>query len=501
MLPAIEKLVKNLKPKYDDDVIDRLNYAYTSAFFVLLILVIGTKQYVGEPLQCWMSPEFKGSWEKYIENYCFVENTYYVSFDDDRLPQENQREDVELLYYQWVPVLLIVQLLLFLTPKTFWGAVSWKTGLSVKALIGNLSHADRQKKILTSKKNDEHSEARTIARQMREVIKFNSRRQDKFLYIFPTGSRNNYFTFVYLFYKLLNVLNTGFQLWMMNKFLNTNYWFWGAGVLEDLLMGRDWKSSGTFPRVTYCDFMRRDDTSGRPMNFTVQCVLMINMFNEKLYIILWFWLAILTALNIVNLFYWLFITLVKPINNYYIQAQLNFAEENYKEDEIPSFIKYWISMDGLTALRLISANCGDLTSSDIVASMFHQYKDEKLKHPEQFEKKKKNNNDKPRKSFANLPPPKKGGNILENVSYSNNSGPQKVHPAPPSSAQQIPHAPVEESEPTKVKNVGSSAPKGYPPASSGSAFYPGLPDDDDFTINPFPQAPPLMKKDDVISVD
>lgn len=70
MLPAVERLVKNLKPKFDDDVIDRLNYAYTSSLFIILILVIGAKQYVGEPLQCWMSAEYKTNWEKYVENYC-----------------------------------------------------------------------------------------------------------------------------------------------------------------------------------------------------------------------------------------------------------------------------------------------------------------------------------------------------------------------------------------------------------------------------------------------
>lgn len=70
MFPALEKIITNLKPKYDDDAIDRLNYAYTTTFLSLLIVIIGTKQYIGEPLQCWMQPEYKGSWEKYIENYC-----------------------------------------------------------------------------------------------------------------------------------------------------------------------------------------------------------------------------------------------------------------------------------------------------------------------------------------------------------------------------------------------------------------------------------------------
>lgn len=32
----------------------------------------------------------------------FVENTYFVSFDDDKLPKVAEREHYELKYYQWV---------------------------------------------------------------------------------------------------------------------------------------------------------------------------------------------------------------------------------------------------------------------------------------------------------------------------------------------------------------------------------------------------------------
>uniref|UniRef100_A0A914YWS0 Innexin n=1 Tax=Panagrolaimus superbus TaxID=310955 RepID=A0A914YWS0_9BILA len=491
MLPAIEKLVKNLKPKYDDDVIDRLNYAYTSALFVLLILVIGTKQYVGEPLQCWMSAEFKNNWEKYVENYCFVENTYFVSFDDDKLPTLQDRERYELKYYQWVPILLILQLLLFLAPKTFWGAVSWKTGLSVKSLIGNQSHADRQQKILTNKnKNEDQSPSKLAARQMREITRFNSRSKNRVLGCITAN--NSYFTTVYLVYKFLNCVNTFGQLWMMNSFLNTQYTFWGIGILKDLIYERDWRSSGQFPRVTFCDFMRRDDTSSRPMNFTVQCVLMINMFNEKLYIILWFWFSALTILNILNLIYWLFTTFIESWKIYFIQAQLNFADIKYDNSMIPYFLEKWITMDGLTALRLISANCGDLQSSDIVAAMLHDcIKDEEKQEIQRtLDKKAKNGDD----SNANLLDPfggaapelpKKGSN-LHDPFIPGNPGTQKVYPIP---QPQPPHAPMEEES-----NVGRPGPPGMP-RMGAPPVYPNL--------NPYEEIRPIIKKghEDVASVD
>lgn len=74
----LQALIKKVKKEHDDDVVDRVIYAttvYILSFFAILIMA---KQYVGEPLQCWIPAEYPGPWEKYIENFCFVENTVRI---------------------------------------------------------------------------------------------------------------------------------------------------------------------------------------------------------------------------------------------------------------------------------------------------------------------------------------------------------------------------------------------------------------------------------------
>jgi hypothetical protein len=58
---------------------------------------------------------------------------------------------------------------------------------------------------------------------------------------------------LYLFVKLLYVLNVVGQFLLMNAFLGESG-MWGFNVLNDLANGRSWKDTGHFPRVTMCDF-------------------------------------------------------------------------------------------------------------------------------------------------------------------------------------------------------------------------------------------------------
>ena len=87
-----------------------------------------SKSFLGEPLQCFMPANYEKvllvlvrtllnstvselvsvtlactaqSWEKYAESYCFIQQTYYVAWEDD-IPMESEKRTRRLAYYQWV---------------------------------------------------------------------------------------------------------------------------------------------------------------------------------------------------------------------------------------------------------------------------------------------------------------------------------------------------------------------------------------------------------------
>uniref|UniRef100_A0A914PZ10 Innexin n=1 Tax=Panagrolaimus davidi TaxID=227884 RepID=A0A914PZ10_9BILA len=383
MFAACKNLVKSFKPKNGDG-IDRLNSVLTTSMLAILIVFLGYYYIIYDPIQCWMPEQMaKNNWEKYVEDYCYyVENTYFVSLENDTHLPEAERHEQK--YYYWVPLILIVQLFLFLTPNAIWNCISKRTGLNAKTILSHVKGTSEPPphKLI-------NAESWAAAKYIHEIIFFSCRRKIRLFGIFPSKTYNEYFTATYLCYKFLNCLNSFAQLLILNRFLSESYTFGGFGLLRDLLIEKDWKLTGHFPRVTFCDVSIRDDESSLPMNFTVQCVLPNNMFNEKIYIILWFWFAALTALNYVNLLYWIFTSMSYAWKIQFIKAQLQFPSLRFARlarlgnGDILQFLQQWLKMDGLTALRLISANSGDFVSSDFLGAMYLDFECQRAQKAEE----------------------------------------------------------------------------------------------------------------------
>ena len=97
------------KSRNDDDFSDRLSYRYTSALLIVFAIVVSTKQYVGEPIQCWVPAHFTGNHEEYTNNYCWIRNTYYLPYEE-YVPKESEDHKRAMIpYYQWIPMILLVQ--------------------------------------------------------------------------------------------------------------------------------------------------------------------------------------------------------------------------------------------------------------------------------------------------------------------------------------------------------------------------------------------------------
>lgn len=121
--------VKELRFRCDDDPVDRLNKRYTVSLLLMFTMVVTTKVYVGDPIRCWCPAQFTDSHKLYANTICWVSNTYYVPFDNQLpLPQEPRKI---IGYYQWVPIILMIEAVFCYLPSILWSIMWRNSGLSV----------------------------------------------------------------------------------------------------------------------------------------------------------------------------------------------------------------------------------------------------------------------------------------------------------------------------------------------------------------------------------
>ncbi|CAH8500113.1 unnamed protein product [Schistosoma curassoni] len=118
----------------DDDLIDRMNYQYTSVLLLILLTLTGFRQYLSHlPLQCWIPQEFSRSWEEYAEHYCWVTNTYFTNVQS-AIPPVNNRTTV-VRYYQWATFVFILQAAGFFLPCLIWRLLQNHSGFHVQRIM------------------------------------------------------------------------------------------------------------------------------------------------------------------------------------------------------------------------------------------------------------------------------------------------------------------------------------------------------------------------------
>lgn len=194
-------------------------------------------------------------------------------------------------------------------------------------------------------------------------------------------------TCLYIFTKILYSLNIVCQMYLLNLFLHTKNIMFGLHHLEDLLYSREWDQTGHFPRVTLCDFEVK--VIGNVHRHTVQCVLMINMFNEKIFLFLWFWYVLLLAATLCSFLHWSFISIFAVQRIHFVGRYLTGLEGYRMVDShaLQKFTVHFLKHDGVFLLRMIAMHAGDLVCCELAKTLWNNYSDNKdkiTKHERRF---------------------------------------------------------------------------------------------------------------------
>ncbi|XP_076442060.1 innexin unc-9-like isoform X2 [Babylonia areolata] len=372
--------LKKLQGASNDDWIDRLNHVWTVFLFAMFAIIVSTGQFVGDPIHCWCPAEFTGAYVDYAKSYCWIKNTYYIAMDE-QIPLETiKRENEELTYYQWVPLILLFQAFMFKFPNIVWRLFNGGSGINLDKVV------EMAEKTQMGSPDDRKKTIEHIALYMDRWLETHreyhwnmlvraKQTMARFCCFFCNKRAGTYLTAFYLTTKVLYAVNVISQFFILNAFLSTDYNLYGFEVLAKLGQGDAWKESTRFPRVTLCDFRIRQLQNIQ--NWTVQCVLPINLFNEKIFIFIWFWLVLVAFLTCLNLVAWFYRVIVKRNRSAYIKKYLKINNElhtGFDKKLCNKFAEQYLRDDGVFVMRVIAKNSTDLVVTDLVDKMWKLYK-------------------------------------------------------------------------------------------------------------------------------
>ncbi|KAL4217041.1 hypothetical protein ACF0H5_023497 [Mactra antiquata] len=372
---------KSLTGSTDDDWIDRANHLWTVVLLMLFAVIVSSGQYVGDPIHCWCPAEFTGTFVSYAKNYCWISNTYYIPMESNIPRDIRNRQKAELNYYQWVPIILLFMAFLYKAPNIIWHLLNTKSGINLNKICDmtdNIHYGKPEEREATMVQI-----AKYVDRWLREnrnyhrnfVVKMRQKLSNVFIFCF--AKRDGYFlTGFYLFVKILYCFNCVSQFFLLDSFLAMDFGGYGFEIISYFNEHGEWKETPRFPRVTLCDFKIRQLENVQ--SFTVQCVLPINLFNEKIFALLWFWMFTISILTFYNLASWLFYLLFRHNKELFVRKYLracNEIQSAYDKKLSKRFALHYLREDGCFLLRMVGKNSTDIILSDLIQLLWRMYKE------------------------------------------------------------------------------------------------------------------------------
>lgn len=371
---------RGIRSANDDDIADRLSSRYTVALLITFAVLISMNQYVRNPITCWAPVHFTGAHTKFATNYCWVKNTYYIPWGNEVPKGTDDKQTVP--YYQWIPFILLFQAILFYLPTQIWHGLNSKSGIDADNIL-QAAHA-------ISRIGEGDAQTRTMKMLSNQMDRFLSNRLKRencslhprtILSYLCCGRRlGNYLIIVFIVSKIFYIANIFAQLFILNKILSIRFDSFGFDLLKNMVSSDDWTESSAvaFPRVTYCDFLIRGQDLANTQTYTVQCVLPINLYNEKIYFFLWFWMVFVLIASIVSFFVWLFRFIFESDRIKFIKNHLILGGKISQRCDmtvVNQFTRGYLRQDGAFILRLIAHNTNNISTTEIICNLWQFWMD------------------------------------------------------------------------------------------------------------------------------
>jgi len=254
----------------------------TSSLLVTFSILVTAKQFFGRPIRCDAGFEHNFVREEVLDSYCWMYAHFHIpksyqgpctatgSEFDRETPLYNS-------YYQWVPLYLSILAIMFYLPRILWG--------KMEGGVQKYFSKDTAGKIIESR-----------GEKRDNLVEY---------FLEHIHSRYGIYFYGFIFCEILNFVMVILMFVMTNHFLNYRFFNYGIRVWNYYQLPAEMQDAYlqtnpmcyTFPRVAACDY-HRFGGGGSPANINAICILGLNVINDKVFMILWWWLFVLAAVSL-----------------------------------------------------------------------------------------------------------------------------------------------------------------------------------------------------------
>jgi len=138
-----------------------------------------------------------------------------------------------------------------------------------------------------------------------------------------------------------------------------------------------------------CEFCQIHHQS-RVHDYIVQCALTINLFNEKIFVIVWFWLVFVAAITAIDFVLSAASFMFWPTQIKFVRRRLrdfqatpsggggcdsggSLTPHHHTKTTMTKFVENYLRRDGLLIVRLMATNVGDLAAAETLAGLWENY--------------------------------------------------------------------------------------------------------------------------------
>lgn len=399
--------VRNTQKLYADDGIDKLNRSLTVILLIIAAIFIGSRSF-GAPILC-LEQNIKQApiGLDYVNAVCWVKDTLKLDhFFYSAI--RNKTSETKINSYPWMMLISLTMALIFYLPYLLWKLMVRKNTyqnipIDINSIVSLLKNSslhrkdDFAKNITTvsdyldrcfSLNNfndgylDEHDDFSNNL--INSDIKSNNPKsinKDPKTYKDRVKKRKISFFHVplimkYLFIKLVYLaISIGiFYLIDILFQFNQPYYKFGQQIFNKYSSTnqtqRDYISTLYFPEHVLCDIKYMDIKNVQ--TYTYHCSLPANVFNEKLFLVLWFWFIVLVVFNTFSLIKWILKLMFRKqiIKNMLLWP---FTYNYHIDKYINSFVYDYLSTEGFLMIMLIKANTQDWHCRSIVRCLWKFY--------------------------------------------------------------------------------------------------------------------------------